>query len=180
MKRDRQPSISSSDNENRQGRSDLLPTGRERASSLPPQPSPTFAPSTTVSEVGGNSTAPGNSGLRTRPHSLNLSGTGLGAPVLRDEDAGDRHDDARSPGPTSSPSQGQTVLARQGRITDPSPTTNAAMTLMRLHRPSHLGSTTGTDESAMDLRSTSPRKTEGGKEWHGGYRDRRVRSGKGF
>ena len=154
---------SCADHENSEGHPySTTATDRELTSSPLPQEFPTLVSKPAVSEAGGNPRAPENSKARAKPQSLPLSG--------------DREDDS----PLSSraldresASKGQTVLASKKQVTDPSPgATNGAMNLMRLHRPQHLQSTGKTNESGVDLRSTSPRKVDGGDEWHGAYRDR--------
>lgn len=129
---------------------------------------PTLGVKPAVSESGGNSRAPGNSKVGAKPQSLTPSG--------------DRRNDTQSPSPPVSvrgpASQGQSVLASKRSVTDPSPRAiNGAANLMRLHRPSHLESTKETKESGIDPRSTSPRKADGGEDWHGKYRDRQSPPG---
>lgn len=133
------------------------------------QASPTLGSKPAVSEAGGNSRTPGNGKVGAKPQSLTLSG--------------DREDDTQLESPASEKgpaSQGQSVPASNRRVTDPSPSPgamNAAAALMRAHRPGHLQGTKGTKESGIDPRSTSPRKADGGEEWHGKYRDRQSPPG---
>lgn len=119
--------------------------------------------------------APDNGKVRAKPHSLSQE-----TPMVLEEELSDRHDDTQSPNPASvrgSASQGQSVLAGHRRVTDPSPRmVDGTKDLLRLHRPSHLKSTKETNEAGVDQRSASPRKAEGGKDWHEAYRERRSRS----
>lgn len=166
--------VSCSDNGSRQGRSDLLPsTDSERASSLPSQPSLTFILEAPGSEAGGNRRGQEKSKVRAKPQLPSMSG--------------DRPSDSQSLNPTSvrGPSgQGQSVIAGKRRVTDPSPgMVDGAQNLMRLSYPQHLDMSKGTTKSGPDPRSASPKKSEGGEDWHRSrekYRERQTRSGKDF